>query len=182
MSVLGANIKFHSATHTARCVDCINRIVRQSRSRHSRNDQDQCVARTQRTQLFVCSRRSSRTVKVTWRWGLASFDPGGPAVPLPGLQVLRPQSRYASTSNISCLIFMFGPVPVAVATVKSEPDLHPECPPRPMDTDVLEWWSLNEMKFSALSDVARHYLGVPATSGSEERLFSIAGRIFDDLR
>ena len=30
--------------------------------------------------------------------------------------------------------------------------------------------------------MARQYLGVPATSASAERLFSIAGRSFDDLR
>ena len=30
--------------------------------------------------------------------------------------------------------------------------------------------------------MARQYLGVPATSASAERLFSIAGRTFDDLR
>ena len=30
--------------------------------------------------------------------------------------------------------------------------------------------------------MARQYLGVPATSASAERLFSIAGRAYDDLR
>ena len=30
--------------------------------------------------------------------------------------------------------------------------------------------------------MARQYIGVPATSASAERLFSIAGRNFDDLR
>jgi hypothetical protein len=30
--------------------------------------------------------------------------------------------------------------------------------------------------------MARQYLGVPATSASAERLFSLAGRAFDDLR
>jgi hypothetical protein len=32
------------------------------------------------------------------------------------------------------------------------------------------------------SVMARQYLGVPATSASAERLFSLAGRVFDDLR
>jgi len=41
---------------------------------------------------------------------------------------------------------------------------------------------LNETNFPALSALARQYLGVPATSALAERLFSIAGLIFDDLR
>ena len=51
-----------------------------------------------------------------------------------------------------------------------------------MTTDPLKWWAENEIKFPALSVMARQYLGVPATSASAERLFSIAGRAFDDLR
>ena len=51
-----------------------------------------------------------------------------------------------------------------------------------MSTDPLEWWAANEINFPALSVMARQYLGVPATSASAERLFSIAGRNFDDLR
>ncbi|KAL1528068.1 hypothetical protein AB1Y20_009434 [Prymnesium parvum] len=52
----------------------------------------------------------------------------------------------------------------------------------PMHTDVLQWWADREDKFPDLSVMARQYLGVPATSASAERLFSIAGRVFDDLR
>ena len=37
-------------------------------------------------------------------------------------------------------------------------------------------------KFPSLSVMDRQYLGVPATSASAERLFSIAGRTYDDLR
>ena len=44
------------------------------------------------------------------------------------------------------------------------------------------WWAKKEIDFPALSVMARQYLGVPATSASAERLFSIAGRNFDDLR
>ena len=51
-----------------------------------------------------------------------------------------------------------------------------------MKTDLLEWWAENDINFPALSVMARQYLGVPATSASAERLFSIAGRSFDDLR
>jgi hypothetical protein len=43
-------------------------------------------------------------------------------------------------------------------------------------------WAANEINFPALSVMAWQYLGVPATSASAERLFSLAGRAFDDLR
>ena len=51
-----------------------------------------------------------------------------------------------------------------------------------MKTDLLEWWAENDIKFPALSVMALQYLGVPATSASSERLFSLAGRAFDDQR
>ena len=69
-----------------------------------------------------------------------------------------------------------------LAPVKSEAELYLEMPAPPMHQDVLKWWASNETKFSALSNMASHYLGVPATSASAERLFSIAGRTYDDLR
>ena len=47
---------------------------------------------------------------------------------------------------------------------------------------MLEWWALNEMKVPALSVMVHQHLGVPATSASAERLFSICSRVYDDLR
>ena len=41
----------------------------------------------------------------------------------------------------------------------------------------LEYWKKNETKFPLLSKLAAKYLSFPATSGSVERLFSIAGAI-----
>ena len=69
-----------------------------------------------------------------------------------------------------------------VPVVKSEAERYLELPAAPMKTDPLEWWAENEIDFPALSIMARQYLGIPATSASAERLFSIAGRAFDDLR
>ena len=66
--------------------------------------------------------------------------------------------------------------------VKSEAELYLELPDVPMETDILKWWAQNEGKFPQLSVMARQYLGCPATSASAERLFSIAGRAYDDLR
>ena len=43
-------------------------------------------------------------------------------------------------------------------------------------------WVANDINLPALSVMARQYLGVPGTSASAERLFSLAGRAFDDMR
>ena len=56
--------------------------------------------------------------------------------------------------------------------VKSEAKLCLDMLAPPLETDVLEWWALDEMKFPALSVMVRPYLGVPATSASAERLAS----------
>ena len=66
--------------------------------------------------------------------------------------------------------------------VASEAAAYLEMPDVPMDTDILEWWAAQEEKFPHLSVMAMQYLGIPATSASAERLFSIAGRVYDDLR
>lgn len=55
-------------------------------------------------------------------------------------------------------------------------------PDAPMSTDVLQWWADHEDTFPNLSVLAQQYLGAPATSASAERLFSVAGRVFGDLR
>ena len=41
----------------------------------------------------------------------------------------------------------------------------------------LQFWKANESKFKSLSEIARKYLGVPASSAAVERMFSISGHI-----
>ena len=65
---------------------------------------------------------------------------------------------------------------------KSEIEKYLELPDEPMSTDILVWWAKKESEFPLLRKMARQYLGIPATSASAERLFSIAGRCFGDLR
>jgi hAT family protein len=51
-----------------------------------------------------------------------------------------------------------------------EPNEPPEC-------DPLQFWKKEGAKFRSLQIVARMVLGIPASTGSVERLFSIAGAI-----
>ena len=64
---------------------------------------------------------------------------------------------------------------------RTEVERYLDLAPAPRDTNILEWWAQHEQEFPKLSRMARTYLGCPATSASAERLFSIAGRVFDDL-
>jgi zinc finger BED domain-containing protein 1 (E3 SUMO-protein ligase ZBED1) len=45
------------------------------------------------------------------------------------------------------------------------------------ETNPLDWWKLNSIKFPMLSKLARRSLEIPSTSGSSERLFSESGLV-----
>jgi hypothetical protein len=49
-------------------------------------------------------------------------------------------------------------------------------------TDLLQYWKGKELIWPKLSNVARVLLGVPATSTSSERTFSLAGRTLEERR
>lgn len=61
---------------------------------------------------------------------------------------------------------------------ESEVTLYLSEPVLPEDTNPLDFWKLNGSKFPKLSNLAKHYLSIPASSAPVERLFSIAGKIF----
>ena len=42
---------------------------------------------------------------------------------------------------------------------------------------ILKWWKEHAAQFPYLSQVARRYLAMTATSASVERLFSVAGQV-----
>ena len=52
----------------------------------------------------------------------------------------------------------------------------------PKEQDLLDWWSVNERRFPNVAKMAQQFLAVPASSVSVERLFSLAGRLYGDLR
>lgn len=52
----------------------------------------------------------------------------------------------------------------------------------PMDSDCLQFWSINRQVFPNLCRLANKYLCIPATSTPSERLFSNAGFIVNARR
>ena len=149
---------------------------------------------------FPCVSQEERLE--THEWFEAEYDslwntsaPEEPSVPAlaPAASASLPVPALAPAASASASLGSFvdfmasvahlqAPVPAQVSRVKSEAHRYLELPAAPMNTDPLEWWAANEINFPALSVMARQYLGVPATSASAERLFSLAGRAFDDLR
>ena len=122
-------------------------------------------------------------------WFEAEYDslwntsaPEEPSVPALAPAASASASLGSFVDFMASVAHLQAPVPAQVSRVKSEAHRYLELPADPMNTDPLEWWAANEINFPALSVMARQYLGVPATSASAERLFSLAGRAFDDLR
>jgi hypothetical protein len=101
---------------------------------------------------------------------------------VPALAPAASASLGSFVDFMASIAHLQAPVAAQVSRVKSEAHRYLELPAVPMNTDPLGWWAANEINFPALSVMAWQYLGVPATSASTERLFSLAGRAFDDLR
>ncbi|CAG8725421.1 7138_t:CDS:2 [Cetraspora pellucida] len=45
------------------------------------------------------------------------------------------------------------------------------------NTNILEWWRINELSYSNLAKFARDCLPIPATSVPSEQIFSISGNM-----
>lgn len=76
------------------------------------------------------------------------------------------------------------PTPERSTPALTEIDKYKAEPPAPRDMphrDVLLWWKQAEPRFPNLARMVRQYLSCPASSASVERIFSITGRLFDDL-
>ena len=73
------------------------------------------------------------------------------------------------------------PQPAAPKQV-NEARLYLDTVSEPYSQDPLLWWSAHEDQYPHLARMAQQYLGCPATSASAERVFSLAGRLYNDLR
>ena len=51
-----------------------------------------------------------------------------------------------------------------------------------VDQDVLEWWKIHENEYPKIAQVAKKYLGIPASQAITERSFSTAKRVVCDSR
>ncbi|XP_071344173.1 E3 SUMO-protein ligase ZBED1-like [Trachinotus anak] len=61
--------------------------------------------------------------------------------------------------------------------VESELERYLRCPDADSGSEPLDWWRLNEHNFPRLSQLAKKYLCIPATSTPSERIFSTGGNI-----
>jgi len=64
-----------------------------------------------------------------------------------------------------------------VYTTKLRSDLLKSLNDRFWDVSEKEFWKANHAKFPLLANLAKKYLGIPASSASVERMFSICGHI-----
>jgi hypothetical protein len=68
---------------------------------------------------------------------------------------------------------------VKVKTTKHVNNFFPHCTKFPVNKgiDVLDWWKIHTKEYPTMSQVARDYLAIPATSTSVERIFSSSRRL-----
>ena len=66
--------------------------------------------------------------------------------------------------------------------ITNEVQRYTALPNEPKDTDILSWWRSHSQTFPLLSQLARRYLAIPASSASSERLFSRMKLVATDAR
>ena len=74
------------------------------------------------------------------------------------------------------------PAVTTVAPIVNEARAYLNAVQMPFSIDPLEWWSMHESEYPNLARMAQQYLSCPATSASAERVFSLAGRLYNDMR
>ncbi|CAL9707781.1 unnamed protein product [Knipowitschia caucasica] len=61
--------------------------------------------------------------------------------------------------------------------VEMEMKSYSKCLDADGESDPLQWWKVHERKFPRMSQLAKKYLCIPATSSPSERIFSTGGNI-----
>jgi hypothetical protein len=99
----------------------------------------------------------------------------------PSATISSPQSTSQSKSSMKRKTLMARlSKPNVVVTNEVEEYLH--LPEISLESDPLAWWNEKKETFPILSDLARKYLAVSATSTASERLFSDAGNLLTNKR
>jgi hypothetical protein len=100
-------------------------------------------------------------------------------LPIPAI-ITTPFLTPSSTLYQSTLFDIFNhPSP---ANNQNELDEYLAIPQIPFNSDPFSWWKINKEKFPILSELARAYLSVSATSTPSERLFSDCGNLMGPKR
>ncbi|XP_077378781.1 E3 SUMO-protein ligase ZBED1-like isoform X2 [Festucalex cinctus] len=83
---------------------------------------------------------------------------------------------FKTTGMASSTATMSAP-PTLRQAIDAELKAYLSTPNANSEMDPLEWWRLNEGNFPRVSQLARKYLCVPATSAPSERVFSTGGNV-----
>lgn len=62
-------------------------------------------------------------------------------------------------------------------SVRGELENYLMAPDADSETEPLDWWKMHERHFPRVSQLAKCYLCIPATSSPSERIFSTGGNI-----
>lgn len=89
------------------------------------------------------------------------------------------QSKKRKTGNeqVGSMFDIMRAIPDEVEQNCDETDIYLREPVAPENINPLEYWKVNSTRFPILSSLAKGLLAFPASSGSIERTFSIAGAL-----
>lgn len=93
-----------------------------------------------------------------------------------------PMTQNTKTSHKSAMEFLYGDEIIDMNDPKVQFQGYLAEPQLRFDLDPFEWWSTRSTKYPIISECARKYLAIPATSVSSERCFSTAGNIVTPKR
>jgi hypothetical protein len=82
---------------------------------------------------------------------------------------------FDTSVHLSMCAAVWDDVKLEIDNYKAEPTID-------TDDEPLEYWKANSRIYPILSTLVRRYLSPPATSVASEQTFSVATRVYDDLR
>jgi hypothetical protein len=93
-------------------------------------------------------------------------------------------SPITTTDTQSTIQSVFGAItaPAVIQATETEIARYLATERRPIDSCPLKWWQANGINFPILRELARKYLGIPASSASSERMWSIGSLLVTKTR